>query len=95
MVGQCRAMNKLTPEAFVFFYSARGIKIVRALKILSTKFRVKVDELYLRNAVRFFQDHFECNDGDANISSATPEMLHRLQSQQCLLLRAREASDRS
>jgi hypothetical protein len=77
MQGQCEDMLKLTPHSFVFLYSMRGITVVPAIAVVSSRVSNPHD-LYSRTVSRFFEEHFASFIGDRNIHTANAQNLKAL-----------------
>ena len=88
LVGQCKRMLDISPEAFVFLYSPEGISVIPAVAIVSAQRCRKLAEFYSRSAVRFYEDHFECFVGDLRINSADIKTLESLRVANSLYLEA-------
>lgn len=76
---QCDKMLSLSPDAFVFLYSTRGIRIVPAISVVSTRLgNINLQRLYSRSMQRFFELHFESFIGDRTISIRDEKPLDEL-----------------
>lgn len=75
---QCHVMLKLTPDAFVFAYSARhGIQVIPAVAVIGNR-GADLFELHHRRLQSFFELFIECFVGDARLDSPRIEVLDRL-----------------
>jgi hypothetical protein len=70
LIGQCEKMLNITPSAFVFNYSRRGIRCGAATRIAGATTAFSVDYLCGWSIYRFFLELFRCPIGDPRITSA-------------------------
>jgi hypothetical protein len=77
MQKQCDDMLRLSPDSFVFLYSASGIRVVPAITIASCE-KINPHDLYSRSIGRFFEEHFSCFIGDRAISTPNIEALEAI-----------------
>jgi hypothetical protein len=93
---QCHKMLKVTPDAFVFLYSRRGIKIVPASTIVGTS-SSNLRSLADRTIGRFFTEYVECFIGDPKLEAPSLEKFRaiadRYQVRQGLYLYASDKGD--
>jgi hypothetical protein len=75
LVGQCNAMLAITPAAFVFNYSERGIRCGAATRVAGARIVVNPAYLCRWTSYRFFLELFRCPIGDPRITSAQVEDL--------------------
>jgi hypothetical protein len=73
---QCVRMLELSPAAYVFVYTEKGVDIFPASGVVASNGRI--DKLEKRSATRFFKAHLQCYIGDQRISAATPDQLLKL-----------------
>jgi hypothetical protein len=73
---QCERMLNLSPDAFVFLYDIKGVRVVSAISVIATNSDPTF--LYSRSAKRFFEEHLQCFIGDRAIQSPTPQALEDL-----------------
>jgi hypothetical protein len=78
--AQCEEMLSVTPSAFVFLYSVKGIRVIPAISILSAK-RCNPHELYSRSLARFFEEHFQSFIGDRRLSVPNIDALEAIRRQ--------------
>jgi hypothetical protein len=70
LVDQCNKMLAVTPAAFVFNYSERGIRCGAATRVAGATSAFSIAYLCGWTAYRFFLELFRCPIGDPRISSA-------------------------
>jgi hypothetical protein len=75
LVSQCTRMLAITPSAFVFNYSERGIRCGAATRIVGARGPQSVNYLCGWTSYRFFLELFRCPIGDPRITSAQVEDL--------------------
>jgi hypothetical protein len=74
---QCRSMLRLTPDAYVFLYGRKGVRVVSAVAVLGSG-EQRLDELGPKSIKVFFYDHFRCFIGDPSLTSPAHLSLLRL-----------------
>lgn len=74
---QCGKMLSVTPDAFVFLYSKRSIKIVPACSVVGTS-GAHMKDLANRSIARFFVEYVECFIGDPKLEAPTLEKFYAL-----------------
>lgn len=77
LLDQCDKMLKITPDSFVFIYSAFDIFVCPAISILGTDKR-KNEGFPFKNITKFFREYFSCFIGDRNISDTKDETFEEL-----------------
>lgn len=76
--SQCEDMLRLSPDSFVFLYSAiDGFSVLPAISIIGAR-SCNPHELTKKTIQKFFVEHFECFIGDSNISLANIKTLDQL-----------------
>lgn len=70
LIDQCNKMLRVTPAAFVFHYSERGIRCGAASRIAGATNAYSIAYLCGWSFYRFFLELFRCPIGDPRISSA-------------------------
>ncbi len=75
---QCETMLKLTPHAYLFLYSKRGVKVVPALAVVSSD-ACNPHRLYPKTIKRFFEAHFSSFIGDRRLVAPSIEAIKDLE----------------
>jgi hypothetical protein len=70
LIEQCNEMLRVTPAAFVFHYSEKGIRCGAASRVAGATDVFSIAYLCGWSAYRFFLELFRCPIGDPRISSA-------------------------
>lgn len=76
LVRQCKTMLQFSAVSFVFVYGWSTVRVFPAVSVIAAG--GDVAKPYSRDAVRFFEEHFECFIGDPYISSPSLETLEQL-----------------
>jgi len=74
--SQCEKMLELSPDSFVFLYGKSGITVVPAISVVHSS--ANLNDLYSRDAARFFEEFFECFIGDQRICAPSIDVLQSI-----------------